>query len=83
MPSTQILRYLSRAEALSDRRIQFGMLTNGRIWRLYYQGAKSRSEEFFELDLPSLLPLPLAPASAEQDHWLRVFLLLFGRASFA
>ena len=53
-----MLRYLSRAETLSDRRIQLGILTNGRLWRLYYQGAKSRSEEYLEIDLASLLPLP-------------------------
>ena len=88
VPSTQMLRYLSRAETLSNRRIQFGILTNGRLWRLYYQGARSRSEEFFELDLPSLLLLAtmapdlLAPPPAERDHWLRVFLLLFGCATF-
>ena len=48
VPSTQMLRYLSRADTLSDRKIQFGILTNGRLWRLYYQGAKSRSEEYLE-----------------------------------
>lgn len=88
VPSTQMLRYLSRADTLSERRVQFGILTNGRVWRLYWQGARSRSEEFFEIDLPGLLPLRtippdlLAPPEAERDHWLRVFLLLFGRASF-
>ena len=88
VPSTQMLRYLSRADALSDRHIQFGVLTNGRIWRLYWQAAKSRSEEFFEIDLPGILPLAtlspdlLAPPASEREHWLRVFLLLFGRDSF-
>ena len=51
VPSTQMLRYLSRVEVASDRAIQWGMLTNGRHWRLYYQGARSRSEEFLEIDL--------------------------------
>jgi hypothetical protein len=88
VPSTQMLRYLSRADTLSERKIQFGILTNGRLWRLYYQGAKSRSEEYLEVDLPSLLSLAtmppdlLAPPTAERDHWLRVFLLMFGRESF-
>jgi hypothetical protein len=50
-PSGQILRYLSRAEIQSDRKVQWGILTNGRRWRLYYQDAKSRLEEFFEIDL--------------------------------
>ena len=43
-PSTQMLRYLSRVEIESDRAIQWGILTNGRLWRLYYQGARSRAE---------------------------------------
>ena len=37
VPSTQILRYLSIVEVQSNRRIQWGILTNGRHWRLYYQ----------------------------------------------
>jgi hypothetical protein len=88
VPSTQMLRYLSRADTLSERKIQFGILTNGRLWRLYYQGAKSRSEEYLEIDLPSLLPLATIPPDllalpeAERDHWLLVFLLLFGRESW-
>jgi hypothetical protein len=88
VPSTQMLRYLSRAETLSDRRIQWGVLTNGRLWRLYYQGAKSRSEEYVEIDLPAVLGVSgiasdlFAPKPDEREHWLRVFLLLFGHASF-
>ena len=89
VPSTQILRYLSRAETLSDRRIQWAILTNGRLWRLYYQGAKSRSEEYLEIDLSRLLDVPgLSDLLSERDesaraHWLRVFALMFGRESFA
>jgi hypothetical protein len=56
-PSGQILRYLSRAETQSDRKVQWGILTNGRRWRLYYQGAKSRLEEYFEIDL-GCIPSP-------------------------
>lgn len=88
VPSTQMLRYLSRAETLSDRRIQWGVLTNGRLWRLYHQGAKSRSEEYVEIDLPVLLgiervpPDLFAPKADEREHWLRVLVLLFGRESF-
>src|SRR6185437_16128762 len=54
-PSNQILRYLSAAETASERRIQWGFLTNGAQWRIYYQGARTRSEEFLEIDLPPLL----------------------------
>ena len=54
-PSSQMLRYLSRAELVSDRAIKWGVLSNGAVWRLYYQDARSRSEEFFEVDLASAL----------------------------
>jgi len=46
-PSSQMLRYLSRADVVSDRAVKWGMLTNGNVWRLYWQDARSRSEEFF------------------------------------
>jgi len=87
-PSTQILRYLSRAEVVSERRIRWGILTNGRHWRLYYQGARSRAEEFLELDLAVLLEVPgvqpeLGAAEVEKrDHFLRAFVLLFRREAF-
>src|SRR3546814_12037776 len=42
-PSSQMLRYLSRAAVVSDEPVQWGILTNGRQWRLYWQGARSRS----------------------------------------
>src|SRR3546814_2072638 len=50
-PSSQMLRYLSRAAVVSDETVQWGILTNGRQWRLYWQGARSRSEEFLQFDL--------------------------------
>jgi hypothetical protein len=43
-PSTQMLRYLRRVEDLTTGKLRWGMLTNGRQWRLYYQGARSVSE---------------------------------------
>jgi hypothetical protein len=87
VPSNQILRYLTVAEVQSDRRIKWGFLTNGRHWRLYYQLARSRSEDFLELDIPELLGLKgftdlLSPSVDERKHWLKVLLLLFRRASF-
>lgn len=80
-PSTQILRYLGRAEALSDRRLRWGLLTNGRFWRLYWSQARARAEGFVEIELPALLDdlPPPVPAGADSQHWLRVFMLLFGR----
>jgi hypothetical protein len=86
-PSSQMLRYLRRAEDASDGKLEWGILTNGRQWRLYWQGARSRAEEFLELDLPATLGVPgfsldLFAAGLEADHWLRVFVLMFRRMSF-
>lgn len=87
VPSTQILRYLSVAEVQSEKRIQWGILTNGQHWRLYWQQARSRSEEFLELDLPAILGLSgfeslFLPKEEDRQHWLKVFLLLFRRQAF-
>jgi hypothetical protein len=77
-PSTQMLRYLRRVEDL----------TNGSRWRLYYQGARSVSEQFFELDLAALLAIPghdgglFAIPEFVRHHWLRVFILTFGCEAF-
>lgn len=78
-PSSQIIRYLGRAEGLSE--VHWGLLTSGRFWRLYWAGARARAEGFVEFDLPALLGdlAPPVPAGAAPDHWMRVFLLLFGR----
>ena len=77
-PSTQMLRYLSLAEVQSDQRIRFAILTNGRRWRLYDQKARSRAEEFFEVDLALIARPDLATDPAEAHRALRLFLLFFG-----
>ncbi len=85
-PSNQILRYLSTVEVASNRAIRWGMLTNGGVWRLYYQGARSRSEEFLELDIAALLGIPGTQAELEHGtdarHALKVFYCLFRCAAF-
>lgn len=87
-PSNQILRYLTQAEIVSDKAIQWGILTNGRYWRLYYQQARSRSEEFIEFDLAPLAGVKglqadlFSPESTDTQHYLRVFYLLFRRDAF-
>jgi hypothetical protein len=80
-PSSQILRYLGRAEAQSGGALRWGLLTNGRFWRFYWAQARARAEGFIEIDLPALvgeLP-PGVPTGADPQHWLRVFMLLFRR----
>ncbi|MBI3505346.1 MAG: restriction endonuclease [Proteobacteria bacterium] len=88
VPSTQILRYLNVADVQSDRHVLWGILTNGRHWRLYWQQARSRAEDFLEIDLPVLLgvdgvePELFSPPPERRDHWLKVFYLMFRRAAF-
>lgn len=92
-PSSQMLRYLSRADVVSDRAVKWGMLTNGNVWRLYWQDARSRSEEFFEVDVAAALGVigmqrelddaaPGAPGYIAPAHALRLFFLFFHRGAF-
>ena len=84
-PSSQMLRYLSRADIMSDRAVKWGILTNGAVWRLYWQDARSRAEDFFEIDLAGLLGVPgVTPEldGFESRHGLKLFWLLFGRNAF-
>ena len=74
-PHSQILRYLATAEIESESRLRWGLLTNGRVWRLYDYRARPRASGYFEADLADLLE-----PGREED--LRVFHLLFRRESF-
>ena len=87
-PSTQMLRYLRRVDDLTTGALRWGILTNGARWRLYYQGARSVSEQFFEVDLPAILNLPghndglFALDEAARRRCLKVFALVFRRVAF-
>lgn len=84
-PSSQMLRYLSRADVVSDRAVKWGLLTNGAVWRLYWQDARSRAEEFFEVDVAAALGLPGIQHELDEiapDHALRLFFLFFHRGAF-
>ena len=74
-PHSQILRYLSTADIESDGAIRWGVLTNGRVWRLYDARTRPRATAYFEAYLDDVLD----PA---KEHDLRVFYLLFHRDSF-
>ncbi len=84
-PSSQVLRYLSRAETASDGAVHWGLLTSGRFWRLYSGRAAARAEGFIEIDLPGILgdTPPAVPEGADALHWIKVFLLIFGRDALA
>ena len=87
-PSTQMLRYLRRVDDLTDGTLRWGILTNGSKFRLYYQGSRSVSEQFFEMDLTDLTGLHHGEhddRNLPEDqfrHWLKVFVLVFRREAF-
>ncbi|MGH1370346.1 MAG: Eco57I restriction-modification methylase domain-containing protein [Maritimibacter sp.] len=87
-PSTQMLRYLRRIDDITGGSLRWGILTNGSKWRLYFSGARSVSEQFFELDITAILDLPghndglFALNEDDRRHWLKVFLLIFRREAF-
>ena len=74
-PHGQILRYLSTADIVSEGNIRWGILTNGRVWRLYDQRARPRATGFFEIDLQGFL-------NENNEDRLRTFFLLFRRDAF-
>jgi hypothetical protein len=87
VPSTQIMHYLQRASVVTEGRMPWGILTNGRHWRLYYQNALSVAEDFFEIDLGKVFDLPgctpeLFDAGITAEHAFRLFVLAFGRDAF-
>jgi len=90
-----MLRYLRRVDDITSGKLRWGILTNGRVWRLYFQGALSVAEDFLEIDLGKALDLPgcgldlldkrpdsFADDAAWRDHACRLFLILFGRGAF-
>ena len=74
-PHGQILRYLSTADVESEGKNRWGILTNGRVWRLYDYRSRPRASGYFEADLGELL-------KAGQEEGLHTFQLLFHRESF-
>ena len=87
-PTSQMLRYVRRVDDITNGKLRWGILTNGALWRLYYAGSNSVSEQFFELNLFKVLEF--GKKSEDDDdsidlerlHWLRVFYGMFCRRSF-
>jgi hypothetical protein len=95
VPSTQMLRYLRRVDDVTNGGLRWGILTNGRHWRLYFRGALSVAEDFLEIDLGRVFDLPgceidlldrrpevFADDAVWRTHALKLFVLLFGRVAF-
>ena len=95
VPSTQMLRYLRRVDDVTNGGLRWGILTNGRHWRLYFRGAPSVAEDFLEIDLGKVFRLPgcerdlldkrpdvFGDDDAWQRHIFQVFAIIFGRNAF-
>ena len=87
VPAAQVMHYLSRADIITQGQMRWGILTNGRQWRLYWQGALSVADDYLEIDLGKVFDLPgceveLFDADVSANHAFRLFLLLFGQAAF-
>ncbi|HEY1351454.1 MAG TPA: N-6 DNA methylase [Ktedonobacteraceae bacterium] len=68
-PSYQIAFYIQHSG------LEWGILTNGRVWRLYHKETAHKLDRFYEVDLPALL----AAGSAEDFLYFYAF---FRRQAF-
>ncbi len=68
-PSYQIAFYIQHSG------LSWGILTNGRLWRLYHRDTAHRLDRFYEVDLPALL------ADNDPARFL-YFAAFFGRDAF-
>ena len=64
---------------LSTLRVRFGILTNGRIWRLYDTNKITAKKSFIALDLEAICAMR---PGAEQHEALALFAFFFGRHTF-
>jgi hypothetical protein len=79
-PSYQMVSYLT------GTRCAWGILTNGRVWRLYSRAVSSTASEYYEIDLDAIFapPADVTPAlpTAAQLTAFKHWLLFFRRAAF-
>ncbi len=54
-PTAQTVKYLDDVYHASESHIQWAILTNGKLWRLFYYRASSRSGNYFEVDLEDVI----------------------------
>ena len=62
-PPYQIAFYMQHAGT------EWGILTNGRLWRLYHKDTAHKLDRFYEVDLPALVN----PANAEAFLYFYAF----------
>ena len=92
-PESQIRGYMTEVASYNPN-VNWGVLTNGRFWRLYRRGAHTYAEKYFEIDLWAALgllkdseqqELVFEPDSSlnKQEYVLTLFALLFSPRAFA
>ena len=85
-PESQILGYLEDS-AETNKRLEWGILTNGRVWRLYWRDFESASEKYFEIDLLTVMLASSpsgndTPSIKNPDYVLSLFALFFSPHAF-
>lgn len=54
-PTAQTVKYLDSVNYHTGGKINWAILTNGKLWRLFYFRASSRSGNYFEIDLEEII----------------------------
>lgn len=54
-PTAQTVKYLEDVHLHTNGTINWAILTNGKLWRLFYYKAASRSGNFFEVDIEEII----------------------------
>ncbi len=89
--ATQMLYYLRRADVLTEGNLKWGILTDGMLWRLYWQDARSVSDQYFQINLAPLLGYDYGgrieeelsdEEALENMRLLKIFGLMFRRKAF-
>jgi hypothetical protein len=81
--SDQIVRYLMDVDVITNGAIQWGILTNGRPWRLFWNRARNRVTTLYEVDLPDVLQQPHGATPGSFDAFKRFVLFFEPRPSSA
>jgi len=74
-PTAQTVKYLDDVYHASNSRIQWAILTNGKIWRLFYYRATSRSGNYYEADLEEII-------NSNNPDIFKYFYLFFSKDAF-
>ncbi|WKZ15733.1 MAG: Eco57I restriction-modification methylase domain-containing protein [Candidatus Jettenia caeni] len=74
-PTAQIVKYLDDVYYASNGRIQWAILTNGKVWRLFSYRATSRSGNYYEVDLEEII-------NSNNPDTFKYFYLFFSKDAF-